>query len=301
MNFRRLQCFLAAADEEHFGRAADRLNIVHSAFSRQIQHLEADLGVELFERFGRRVKLSAAGVIYADRIRGLMAAFEKANEDLRAFAATQESSLRMGLQEDIGRKSRLAAILRDVRLDVPGLTVSYVPMPSMDQPGALQRREIDIGLIYGDPALTKDVEHLTVVQDRYLLALQRDHRLAGQDVVRLEELADENFVHIATDRNPGLQQDLLEKCRAVGFEPRIANRAATISGILTLLATEGGVAWMPELIGTPEDFKCVVVEGIEISIPVEIIWRRGDKSRWLARYIDAWRRLVDANRQSVVA
>lgn len=301
MNFRRLQCFLAAAEEENFGRAADRLNIVHSAFSRQIQHLEADLGVELFERLGRRVKLSAAGGIYADRIRDLMAAFEKANEDVRAFAAIEESSLRMGLQEDIGRKSRLAAMLREVRLGIPGLTVTYVPMPSMDQPGALQRREINVGLIYGDPTLTKDVEHITVVQDRYLLALPRDHRLAGQDTVRLEDLAEENFVHIASDRNPGLQQDLLEQCRAVGFEPRIANRAATISGVLTLLATEGGVAWMPELIGTPEDFKCVVVEGIEISIPVAVIWRTGDQSSWLGRYIDAWRRLVDAGLPSAPA
>ncbi|MFT4055692.1 MAG: LysR substrate-binding domain-containing protein [Novosphingobium sp.] len=301
MNFRRLHCFLAAAEEENFGRAADRLHIVHSAFSRHIQHLEADLGVELFERSGRRVKLSEAGRIYAIRVGELLDSFERANEDLRVFAAKSQISLSMALQEDIGGQSSMAAMLRSTRLGVDNLTINYVPMPSMDQPAALQRREIDVGLIYGDPTITRGLEHMTVAQDRYRLAVSRTHPFAMRESVRLEELAAESFVHIATHRNPGLQKDLLARCKEIGFEPRIGHRASTISGILTLVATEGAVALMPELIGVTEAFTCVPIEGFEVTIPVDLIWRTGDDSPLLRQYIASWRKQAGLTVDAVAA
>lgn len=292
MNFRRLRCFLAAAEEENFGRAADRLNIVHSAFSRQIQHLEADLDVQLFDRIGRRVKLSDAGRIYADRIRQLLDAFERANEEVRTIAGSADTHLRIGLQEDIGHRSYFADMLRNARLGVNGLTANYFPMPSMSQPSALERREIDVGLIYGDPTLTKGVNHMTIAEDRYLLALSRDHRFATRGSIDIADLMDEDFVHIAPSRNAGLQEDLLSRCRALGFEPRIVHRAETIAGVLALLATHGGVALFPEMIGASDDFRLIPVKGLNVKIPVDLIWRRDDHADLLEDYLTSWRNII---------
>lgn len=293
MNFRRLRCFLAASEEENFGRAADRLNIVHSAFSRQIQHLEADLGVQLFERIGRRVKLSDAGRIYAERVRELLDSFERANEEVRAIGGDKHNHLRIGLQEDIGHKSAITRVLRNARLGVANLTASYFPMSSMDQPAALDRHDIDIGLIYGDPTLTRNFNQMVIAHDRYVLALSKEHPLAQRDGISIEDLANEDFVHIAIGQNPGLQKDLIARCQTLGLELRIVNRANTKAGILALIATNGGVALVPELMGATDDFRCMEISGLHITIPVDLIWRRDDHGRLLQNYIASWQRILD--------
>lgn len=86
MELRQLTCFLAVAEELHFGRAAERLHVVQSAVSRQIQRLERDLGAELFDRSPRRVRLSGAGERPLPEARAVPAAADRAQAAVAAPA-----------------------------------------------------------------------------------------------------------------------------------------------------------------------------------------------------------------------
>lgn len=286
MNIRRLRCFLAAAEVSNFGRAADRMNIVHSAFSRQIQHLEEELGVELFIRVGRRVILSDAGRFYAGKVRSVLAALDQANEELRGMSRKESAQIRIGLQENIGSGGAVVVMLQKVGRALPDVTLNYVPLFSRDQPDALMQSLIDIGIIYGDPMITTGLHHIPVGWDCYDVAMGAQHPLAQREKLRLADVMNENFVHIAHGTNQGLQDQLIASCQKRGFTPRIVQRAPSVSGIFALLATHVGIAFMPRLIGTPDGIVVRPVKDLDLRIPVSLIWGRKSMSDTLRRFID---------------
>lgn len=293
MNIRRLRCFLAAAEESNFGRAADRMNIVHSAFSRQIQHLEEELGIELFVRLGRRVTLSDAGRFYAGKIREVIAAFDQANADLRGMSQNRSAEIRVGLQENIGSRAAVVLMLQKVARTLPDIALSYVPLFSRDQPDALMQDLIDVGIIYGDPMITTGFHHMLVGLDRYDLAMDRHHPLAQRESFTLSDLVDENFIHIAHGTNQGLQDQLMTRCQELGFAPRIIQRAPSVSGIFALLATNNVVSFMPRLISRPEDIVVRPVTDLDVKIPVSLLWKRDALSDKVRRFIDVCTSMIE--------
>lgn len=294
MNIRRLRCFLAAAEESNFGRAADRMNIVHSAFSRQIQHLEEELGVELFVRIGRRVVLSDAGRFYAGKVRSVLSALDQANEELRGMGRKQSAQIRIGLQENIGSGAAIVVMLQKVGRALPDVVLNYVPLFSREQPEALTNDIIDIGIIYGDPMITTGFHHMLVGWDCYDIAMDAQHPLAQRETLQLDDLIDENFVHIAYGTNQGLQDQLMAGCQGAGFAPKIVQRASSVSGIFALLATHVGVSFMPRLIETPDGIVVRPVEDLGVRIPVSLIWGREAMNDTLRRFIDVCSDMVQA-------
>lgn len=295
MNIRRLRCFLAAAEESNFGRAADRMNIVHSAFSRQIQHLESDLGVELFVRIGRRVTLSDAGHFYATKVRSVLAALDQANEDVRSMYRARSAQIRIGVQENIGSRAAVVLMLQKVARALPDVTLSYVPLYSRDQPDALVQDIIDIGIIYGDPMITTGLHHMLVGVDHYDIAMAPHHPLAQRKSLRLADLVDENFVHIAHGTNQGLMDQLMTRCRELNFAPRIVQRAPSVTGIFALLATGSSIAFMPRLINRPEGIVVRPLEDFDLDIPVSLIWEKQGVSDTVRRFVDACEEIVHAD------
>lgn len=292
MNIRRLRCFLAAAEENNFGRAADRMNIVHSAFSRQIQHLESDLGVDLFVRSGRRVTLSDAGRLYAGKIRDVLAALDQANEDLRGMGRKKITQIRIGLQENISSRSPIVTMLQNVGRAFPEATLRYVPLFSREQPDALMQHVIDLGIIYGDPMLTTGHNHMSVGWDRYDIAMDADHPLASRETLTLDDLVDQDFVHIAKGMNQGLQDQLTRRCQDLGFAPRIVQRASSVSGIFSLLATDNVVSFMPRFLSRPEGIVVRTVDDLDLPIPVSLIWGREALCDTVRRFIELFAEMV---------
>ena len=236
VELRQLQYFVAVAEELHFGRAAQRLNIVQPAVSQQIRRLERSLGVELFERSTRRVELTEAGRRFLPEARAVLAAAQDAA--VAAAGSKQARTLRIGTSAGLG--DRLPRLLAELDRQHPGLAVELVRLPAQARLSQVASGELDAAFIRGD------MHHAglrveAVWSEELSAALSAAHSLAGQRSVAVAQLARMPVRLPARHINPGLVDAVVASCRAAGFEPELAP-ATNDQDMLAMIAT-GPPTW----------------------------------------------------------
>ena len=146
IELRHLRYFIAVAEELHFGRAARRLGIAQPPLSVQIQRLEAEIGVELFERTSRRVQLTAAGRALLDEGRHVLSGFRSATEAAQRAARGETGSLTVAFAASVMFLS-LPRIIRRFRDEFPRVRLELRELPTGPQIIALRDGELDIGFL----------------------------------------------------------------------------------------------------------------------------------------------------------
>src|SRR4051794_28304457 len=183
MELRALRYFVTVADELHFDRAADRLHIAQPAVSRQIARLERELGVRLFDRSPRRVRLTGAGQRVLDAAREALAAADR----VRVVAREQAGVMRIGT--GTGQfTARLERGIDALREQAPGFDVVLVDLPLTARLNALRQGEIDLALARGGRA-APGVRVLPTWTESLFAVVSARHPAAGHAVVGVAELA----------------------------------------------------------------------------------------------------------------
>jgi len=178
LSLQQLKGFVAVAEEQHFGRAAERLSMTQPPLTRQIQGLERSVDVSLFDRTGRGVRLTAAGAVFLEHCRRVLALLEIAPEAARRAADGQTGTLRIAFTA-IGAYAVLADFLTMVGKRTPAVTSELTELVSPDQFDALAHLEIDIGLVR--PPIPAQFESLLVHSEDLVLAVPAEHALATGD------------------------------------------------------------------------------------------------------------------------
>ena len=132
MEFRHLRCFLAVAEELHFGRADEKLHMDSSPLSRAIKELEGELGAQLFSRTSRSIKLSHEGEVFLERVPRIFAALEQAREGVKSAARGFHGQLRIALSDGV-TPSRLPALLARSREEDPEVEIRIFEVPLTQQ------------------------------------------------------------------------------------------------------------------------------------------------------------------------
>ena len=143
--FDQLAGFIAVAEELHFGRAAERLNMTQPPLSRQIQKLEKTVGAELLERDNRKVQLTPAGAAFLDEARRLMALAERAPVTARRIASGRSGLLRIGFTAASGF-SILGPLLEEISAILPDVDIDLQELVTGEQIQGLLTGELDLGL-----------------------------------------------------------------------------------------------------------------------------------------------------------
>ncbi|WP_058041874.1 LysR family transcriptional regulator [Streptomyces roseifaciens] len=249
MELRQVRYFIAVAEELHFGRAAERLHIVQPTVSQQIQRLERELGLKLFDRTTRTVTLTAAGHAFLTHAHALLQAERSANEAMAAFRAEQESTLRLGTSTGLGL--RLDAVLTALTERAPQLLVELVSAPQAARLQQVRDGELDAAFVRGTDLAPRtdgtdhhspDLELLPLWCDALVAALPAGHPLAAQPNVTLADLADLPLRITPRDSNPLLVGTVIDACRAAGFEPVMGAAFTTDQDTLAAIAT-GRPSW----------------------------------------------------------
>lgn len=286
---RHLRCFLAVAQTLHFGQAAERLHIAQPALSRTVSQLERELGIQLLERSTRRVSLTPAGEVYADRARSILDRIERAGMAARATADGRTGTLRLGVTgaatfgylPDLARVA--ATALPDVRLRV------QTEMLTPEQEAELLEDKLDIGVLR-TPLSTPDLQHLVVSRERLVVALPEDHPQAGAEVVRLADLADEDFVTYSDDTGSVVLRTVLQACREAGFVPTRTHQVTATSTAVALVAAGLGVSLLPQTA------SALTLDGVtfrpvdtDLTLDLALAWPTGPTRPMVARLLAALR------------
>ena len=242
-NLRRLDAFVAVAEELHFGRAADRLHIAQPALSQQVRQLEQDLGLTLLERTTRRVALTPDGEAFLPHARQLLISAQgvgRVAEELRSGA---RGRLRLGFVDSTAYEF-VPHFLRRFRSAWPEAEVELHTMSSDEQARALIDGEIDLGVGRTAP-VRPAVETAVLGHDRFFVAVPFGHAIAEQRTVRLRRLAKDTFVGFSRANSPSLHAEVraLLAAHGVAYDPAI--EATEYTTIVGLVAAGEGVALVP--------------------------------------------------------
>ncbi|VTU45310.1 Hca operon transcriptional activator (plasmid) [Variovorax sp. SRS16] len=315
MELRHLRYFMAAAEEEHFGRAAERLHVTRPAVSKLIADLESELETPLFERLAHGVKLTDAGHALLPMLKMAMTELNDAFSVAKRVGQGKRGSLSIGYGSLTLLHPMFRAAVKQFRQTCPDVTLTLVEAPSSEQFKVLASGKIHAGFMHLSPraaVLRKHRSADALAQDEILLdwfriqtcglgvAVPSDHRLANRKLVAMEELAGEPFIVVpGSSRSPafGLPHDL---CQKAGFEPQIVQEVSTVTSQLNLITVGMGIALMP----TGRDFlypssvSVIPLEHVSYSTSFVLGWVKGMRSAALDHMIEIVRTLANKPRQA---
>lgn len=192
-----LRCFIAVAEELHFGRAAARLFMTQPPLSRQIQLLEQALGLALFERNSRSVRLTDAGrVYYGDALR-ILRLNDQAADSARRVARGDAGQVTLGFTAVSGYQL-VPELLSAASRSLPGITVVLKEMVSLEQVKALDSRVIDLGIMRSQFA-TKGLTFQHLAREPLVVAMPAQHALAKRNAIAAQDLEGAAFVMYSAD------------------------------------------------------------------------------------------------------
>ena len=304
MELRHLRYFIAAAEEEHFGRAADRLCITRPAVSQLVADLEAELGTPLFQRLAHRVKLTAAGRTLLPRLQAVMSDLNEALLLAGRVGQGKTGTLNIGYGSLTLLHKGFRATIKRLHELYPDVTLSLFEMSTTDQPRALADGKIHGGFMHFGPGRTllrKRRNEGEATQDETVLdwvriqsgglgvAMSAESPLAQRKSLTLADLAHEPFVVVPRSSSSPGYGPLHTLCQKAGFEPNIVQEVSTIAMQLNLIAVGMGVGLLP----TGKNFEyhqpgLAVVPLNEVNYPTTFVfaWVQGQKDPVLERMIE---------------
>ncbi|MCT6777696.1 LysR family transcriptional regulator [Streptomyces sp. CS7] len=240
MELRHLNAFLAVAEELHFGRAAKRLQMAQPPLSQQIRQLEKELGVQLFHRNTRSVRLTSAGETFLGPARTVLDDLDTAVRAARSAGIGEYGRVTIGFAGASSHET-LPRLTRAVRAAHPGLELVMTGQTYANT--ALSRvadGSLDLGFVRL-PVARPGVAHRVIDEEELVCALPSDHPLARRETVPLDVLAGEPFVSFPANSGSTVRDAMTEACENAGFTPRIVQEAPDSYTILALVAAGVGV------------------------------------------------------------
>jgi DNA-binding transcriptional LysR family regulator len=296
MELRHLRYFCAVADHGTFSKASLALHVSQSAISEQIADLEREIGCTLLDRGQRPTRLTVQGEVFLEEARKTLVAADRAVELTQLSMQGQVGTLAIGFFL-WGAGGFFARIIREYRRLYPDVRLSLFEMHTSVQMEALLSGQIDVGFTRPlEPPFDRTLKSELLYQDPVVVALPRDHPLAGA-AVDVKLLAAERFVMCDRAVTPTLYDSMLALCSSAGFSPQIVNSSTTWSGVLTLVESGEGIALVPSgarHLRTPGVVFCKL-EPVTTHIGISIAWNPASEGPIQAAFL----RLVRENKERI--
>jgi DNA-binding transcriptional LysR family regulator len=287
MDLRHLRSFIAVAESEHFRRAAQALNMAQPALSRHVTALEAELGVSLFDRLPRGVRLSTPGKVLLVEAKRILDDVGTTSDLVKRVGRGQVGTLRIAFSGAASGHGALTEAIRTFRAAQSDVELSLVPMPSGPQIEALRQGRIDAGFQYRIKTAGTEFERHEMAVEDVLAAVPRTHALAEKPVLSFDDLRDEPLICIARHINPDFHDTLMAALRAADIAPRIVQEGSSTI-VLSLVSVGMGVG----LVSSAMRWQAVpevvfrTVEGLSLPSPFDLVWRKDQTSPVLRRFVD---------------
>ncbi|WP_322032605.1 LysR substrate-binding domain-containing protein [Paraburkholderia sp. J76] len=246
LDLRRLRYFVTVAEELHFGRAAVRLNIAQPPLTRHVAALETELGIRLFERSTRAVKLTPEGALFLERARSVLHAAGEAQATARKLAQGMTGRIAIGYTSSIPMSDAFAQIVRNAGRALPEVELTFREVASANQHRQIVEGALDIGFGWSAASAHEDgVRSLVIAREPLVAAVPGGSAHARKKSLDFAELRDESFLVLPPGYGSALTAALDSLCAQSGVEPRIGPTASQTATLISLVAAERGVAIVP--------------------------------------------------------
>jgi DNA-binding transcriptional LysR family regulator len=243
VELRHLIYFEAVARHQHVSRAAAELAVAQPALSKQIHDLERELGVALFERVGRNVRLTEPGQALLVHARAILAQVEAAQTEMRERAGLRRGRAAIGAPPTVGTHL-LPAPLAAFNRRYPGIELRMREDGSQTLLNLLEAGELDLAVVTL-PVVGRGLWITPLFSEDLVVAVAPTHRLAGRGTVAFTELAEEPF--LLYPRGYEMREATLAACQQAGFTPRVVLDGGAMDMMLRLAEAGLGIALMPRL------------------------------------------------------
>jgi LysR family transcriptional regulator, hca operon transcriptional activator len=300
VELRHLRYFVAVAEARSLRLAAEeRLNTTQPSLSRQIRDLEHEVGTPLLVRGSRGVELTPAGRIFLDHARMMLSQAETAMQSARRAANPQKPSFSLGIM--IGHDSTwLPAALHLLRKELPNIHVVISTQNSPQLATALSDGRIDLAFLRREDG-NPDLEFRHLIDESLRVFLPRNHHLAARPEIKVQELIGETFLSVSgsaldiSGKPPALRRVIDRYLKDCGIDIRPSHEVDNLGGVMSLIASTGGVALLPAYAETflPEAVTTRPLDGPPPTIDLSAGYRKANDSPILRSFLAAVPQLVD--------
>ncbi|SMP45744.1 LysR family transcriptional regulator [Anoxynatronum buryatiense] len=245
MEIRQLKYFAAVAEHLNFTEASRHLYVAQSAVSQQVAELENQLGVKLFWRNKRTVRLTSAGEVLLKETQFLLSRMEEAAEKTKRADSGLIGRLRIGF---LGYTERfiLPSLVRRFRHKYPHIDLELEQYHHGDLIERLNNEELDIGFTFSFGVESiGSLNRICVHHETMSVVLHEDHPAAQEEIINLADLATEPFVVLNRRESPQGYHQTLQICSTYGFSPNIVHEPRLLQTVLMLVDAGMGIAVLP--------------------------------------------------------
>lgn len=277
---RQLRFFIVAAQYMNITKAAKALFLTQPALTRNIHQIEEELGVPLFRRAHRRISLTEAGECFLAEAKLTLQQLDHSITAAQKASRGELGKLIIGCTSMAGLVG-VPRLVQRFRERFPGPMIVLQELDSAGLEPALRRGTIDVALLYG--SLTgEDYGVKLLREDRFMIAVPQNHRLAKQRRVKLLDFANETFIMPRYSVGDTATSEILAECHRAGFHPQSTQSilATSAQSSLGLVSVGIGVLLIPSAL-RPFSRKGVVFRAIgktSVSLRLNLQWRRQDES-----------------------
>jgi DNA-binding transcriptional LysR family regulator len=295
VELRQIRYFRQVATELSFTRAAQSLHMAQPPLSRQIKLLEEELGVDLFERVGRGIRLTDAGRYFLDQTENLTQKLEEIIKATQRIGRKDKRWFGLGFVPSTlyGFMPQFISRLRQLDNQVD---IGLIEMTTLQQFDALKTGRIDVGV--GRIMLHDDeVERLILRDERIVVALPAHHPLANRAALALREALSVPLILYPARPRPSYADHLLDLFRTKGHTPRVIQEVNELQTAIGLVAAGVGAALVPESVRGLHraDVAYVDLDEADFTSPVMLSWRRNDDSVFLKSVVSLARAMASDN------
>ncbi|AXQ21655.1 LysR family transcriptional regulator [Acinetobacter wuhouensis] len=292
MELRHLRYFVAVVEEQSFTKAAEKLFIAQPPLSRQIQNLESELGISLFERGSRPLKTTEAGQFFYQHAVKLLSNAEEVKTMTKRIGLI-EKAVTMGFVGSLlyGLLPKIVYMFRQLQ---PQLKIELVEMSTKDQIQALKEGRIDVGfgrLQISDPA----VRRVLLREEPLMLAVHTSHPLADSEGTYFADIEDENLFLYPSHPKPNFSTQVRNLFSEHGLDPKNLKEVREIQLALGLVAAGEGVCVVPESARTIQlpNLKYIPLRDSSAKSPIFMAIRCMDKSEDILSLFDCIYQVYD--------
>lgn len=240
MELRQLKYFQAVSQLGSVTRAAEQCHVAQPAISIAIQKLEEELGVQLFDRYQKKIVLTTVGHIFLRRVDDILDRVSNSVKEMDDYRKLQRGAIRIGIPPMLGA-FLFPFIFSKFQKEHPDIELSVIEEGTLTIKALLEQGELDVGIIMISD-VSPHLETTPITKSEIYVCLHQDHPLSRRSKIPFEELKDQQFILLKEDTYA--RQLVLEECAKCHFTPSIAFSSNQIETALRLVEQEVGITFL---------------------------------------------------------